>query len=380
MKKALILGLGKSGQSAQSFLEKRGFTVIGVDDKTAPKEISDITAFSLFVPSPGIPRTHPLYIRAKEAGIEIAGEAELALREVKSPCIAVTGSNGKTTTVKMIEHVLNTLGKKAKAVGNVGDPLTQYANETAILVVELSSFQLETLHARIFDVGLILNITENHLDRYDSFHEYGQTKCHLQKCIKENGELFLHEQVLSRFSFSSSFKTFKGSNEEAAFVAVSCFGIDRSSFDQALQTFTKPAHRVEFVSCINGVSYYNDSKATSVVAMLHGIQSVKGKVVLLVGGRDKGLAFEPINAFKERLSCVIVFGEAQVKIKKALDPSLAIYTVSTVQEAVERAAQHAKEAEVVLFSPGCASYDAFSNYEERGEEFKRCVHKLEGRP
>ncbi|NGX37755.1 MAG: UDP-N-acetylmuramoylalanine--D-glutamate ligase [Chlamydiae bacterium] len=368
--KALVLGLGVSGKSAQNFLEKRGVSVVGVDDTLAPQKIDNLSGFDLFVPSPGIAKTHPLYQMAIEQKIPIKGEAELALEACTVPCIGVTGTNGKTTVVKMIEHCLNANGVEAKAVGNVGMPLTS-CEQKGIWIVELSSFQLETLHAIVFDVGLVLNIEEDHLDRYESFHDYAMAKAHLENCIKEKGDLFVHESV-DEGLFSKPFQYFVGHNEMAARLACAHFGI--KNFD-ALLSFEKPPHRLEFVTQIDDVAYYNDSKATNVAAVLNALEEIDSDVVLIIGGQDKDLSFEPLRQARKKLAHVIVFGQAREKIADALQGLSDVHKVETLHQAVEKAALCAKKADVVLFSPGCASFDAFKNYEERGEAFKRIVRR-----
>jgi len=368
--KALVLGLGISGKAAKDFLEKRGWSVVGVDDKYAPQEIENIAEFDLFVPSPGISQKHPLYKKAIEAALPIKGEAQLALEEIKQLCIGVTGTNGKTTTVKLIEHCLNYAGKKAKALGNVGEPLTAYSGDE-ILIVELSSFQLETIDAKVFDLGVILNITPDHLDRYESFEEYAKAKAHLQFCIKEGGDLLIHQSV-DRSFFSEPLEIFEG---EAAWPICKRLGMDEKIFLEACRSFVKPLHRLEFVTQIEGINYFNDSKATNVAAVLHGLKTVGGKVVLIAGGLDKGLSFETLETAKNQLSHVIVFGQAREKIANALQHLVEVHQAGTVEEAVEIARDLAKAGESVLFSPGCASFDAYKNYEKRGEEFKQLVRR-----
>lgn len=375
MKKALVLGLGISGQSAIKFLEKKGYTVVGIDDRTAPMELETLKGFDLFVPSPGIPRTHRLYQMAKNEGIAIAGDVELALQNATQPCIGVTGTNGKTTTVKMIEHCLNLGGKKARAVGNVGDPIADHVGGDEILVVELSSYQLETLNAQVFDVGLVLNITEDHLNRYVDFNEYALAKAHLENCMKPGGVLYIHSSV-DRNYFKKPCKVYQGENEEAAFLACSHFGIDRSSFNAALSSFVKPPHRIEFVAEIDGVSYYNDSKGTNVGAVVKALELLGREVVLIAGGQDKGLNFSPLCDFKNQLSSVVVFGEARQKIANSLKHIVDVHIVVTLQEAVNCAKELVKQNGTVLFSPGCASFDAFKNYAERGEAFRKFVKTL----
>ncbi|MBS0629786.1 MAG: UDP-N-acetylmuramoyl-L-alanine--D-glutamate ligase [Verrucomicrobia bacterium] len=370
--KALVLGLGISGKSVVKFLEKRGYTVIGVDDKVAPQNFETLKDFDLFVPSPGIPRTHRLYKMAVEEKIPIAGDVQLALGECKQSCIGVTGSNGKTTTVKMIEHCLNACGKKARAVGNVGDPIADFLGGDEILVVELSSYQLETLTAKVFDVGIILNIFENHLDRYDSFGEYARAKVRLEHCIKSEGKFYVHRSVDPKL-FASRIIEYSGENDEAAYLACAYFGIDRKSFDAALSSFVKPPHRIEFVAKIDGVSYYNDSKGTNTAAIIKALEVLNREVVLIAGGQDKGLNFDPLCAYKDQLSSVVVYGEAREKIATALKQMIDVHVVITLQEAVECARRLVKKEGTILFSPGCASFDAFKNYAERGEAFRQYV-------
>lgn len=273
----------------------------------------------------------------------------------------------------MVEHVLNFCGKKARAVGNVGDPLTQEFTDE-ILVVELSSFQLETLQAKVFDVAVLLNISEDHLDRYDSFEEYAKTKAYLQTLVKEEGEFLAHEKIDPSYFFSG-YISYHGANEEAALRIVENFGISKEEFFKALKTFSKPAHRLEFVAEINKVRYYNDSKATNISAVINAVLSVEGKVVLLLGGRDKGLSFEPLAALQEKLRGVVTFGEASEKIANALQNQSGVHKVKTVKEALDIATDIAKEGEAVLFSPGCASFDAFKNYQQRGDYFKSLVQE-----
>lgn len=370
--KALVLGLGISGKSAVALLERRGYAVVGIDDKSAPQSFATLKEFDLFVPSPGIPRNHPLYRLALQEGIEIAGEVELALRQCRQPCIGLTGSNGKTTTVKMIEHCLNYCGKKARAVGNVGDPIGDNIGGDEILIVELSSYQLETMSAKVFDVAILLNIYPNHLDRYDSFDDYAAAKARLEGCVKTEGKFYVHRSV-DRNLFQKGPLEFEGENHDAAFLACSYFGIDRKSFDAALSSFVKPPHRIEFVAKIDAVSYYNDSKGTNVHAMIKALQVLDTEVVLIAGGQDKGLDFGPLCAFNKQLSSVVVYGEAREKIATALKQTVDIHLVLTLQEAVERARALVKREGTVLFSPGCASFDAFKNYAERGEAFKKYV-------
>ncbi len=368
--KAVVLGLGVSGKSAKKFLEKRGWTVVCIDDKLSSQTPPNLAEFDLFVPSPGVPRSHPLYKKAIELKLPIKGEAQLGLEGIRQICIGITGTNGKTTTVRLIEHCLNYAGIGAKAVGNVGFPLTGYEGDD-ILIVELSSFQLETVDAKVFDLGVILNITPDHLDRYASQQEYAEAKIRLQHCVKEGGELLIHQTIDSSL-FQKPSQVFV---EDPAWEVCKRVGVDEETYISAKKTFVKPPHRMEFVTQLGGVDFINDSKATNVDAVLHALKTVGGRVLLIAGGLDKGLSFEPLQNVKKQLSGVIVFGQAREKIANALQHLVEVHRVETVSEAVCLAKDLAKAGESVLFSPGCASFDAYKNYEERGEEFKKLVRR-----
>lgn len=367
---ALVIGLGISGRSALSFLEKRSYEVMGFDDKS-PIELPPLSSFSLVVISPGVRLDHPLLLKAKKAGIPIKGEAQIALEGCTQTCIGVTGTNGKTTVTKMIEHVLNRAGKPALAVGNVGTPLTSAVGGDEILVIELSSYQLLSVQECVLDVGVILNIEDDHLDWHGSFAHYFAAKAKIEGIIKEGGHLYVHESV-DRSSFSKETETFAGGNEEAARLVCSHFGVDDETFFAAIASFVKPDHRLEWVAQINGASYYNDSKATNVSAVCHALGTLQKKVILLLGGQDKGGDFSLINRQGQWIDQVIVFGQAREKIWDALQ-GYQVHVVETLEQATLLAMDLAKEGDTVLFSPGGASFDAFRNYGERGEVYKKIV-------
>lgn len=372
-KRALILGLGISGKSVAPFLEKRGYRVTGVDDALAPLTVEDITAFDLFVPSPGVPPTHPLYVAAKEKGVPIKGDVELALEEFRGIAIGITGTNGKTTTVQMLEHSL----PGARAVGNVGIPITKVLDEGSapIFAVELSSFQLETMTRPSLDFGVVLNIEEDHLNRYASMSEYALAKGRIVQCLKKGGALFVEKKTLARYKglFPKEAIPIKGEAEEVTHLIGERLQIPKAQMEAAISSFVKGAHRLEFVSRVDSVDCYNDSKATNVAAVLWGIDRIPGPLVLILGGLDKGLTFAPLLEKKQRLLQVIAYGSAGEKIASELAPFLPFERVKTLEEATARALEKGKEGATVLFSPGCASFDAFANYAERGDAFKRYV-------
>jgi UDP-N-acetylmuramoylalanine--D-glutamate ligase len=408
--KTLVIGLGKSGLAAYELLQREGDTVVGVDDNAALLEKlaldgikvelnPDLQSFDRVVLSPGIPPTNRFYQQAQSLGIEIIGEAELALSRVKQPCAAITGTNGKTTVTLLCEHILKASGRKARAVGNVGTPLTSYLLEADcqdIMVVELSSFQLETMKTAVFDVGIILNITPDHLDRYTSMEEYALAKCRLQDLIKPAGNFWVHESVQRDFKplLKSNYQTYglesmietilpnsyrdlgrhEKDNVLAAWMICKTFGVDESAFLAAVETFKKPAHRIEFVATLNGVDYFDDSKGTNIDATIKAVEAMTGKVVLIAGGVDKGSSYEPWKkVFAGKVKKVLALGQAAAKIARELEPEFEVEIVPTLQAAVQRARDTAKTGEIVLLSPGCSSYDMFRDYAERGVKYKQFV-------
>lgn len=395
MKKACVLGMGASGKAAAHYLQEKGYAVTCVDDD--PKlglsgENLRMEEFALLCPAPGVPRTHPLYKAAKSAGIEIAGEMELALRELKNHfCIAVTGTNGKTTVVTWIEELLNAAGIAARKLGNSNEVMLSYLpaqKKEEVLVIEVSSFQLETLQTRAFDLGFNLNITEDHLYRYSSFDEYAQIKCQLENYVR--GKHYVYEEISRRFghhlhlpyetySIDPVVKTGKFTalhdleNATVVWLVAKAFGISEDFFKKALDSFEKPAHRIECVGVVDGVTYINDSKATNVDATLKALAGMTSPVILLAGGLDKGGSFSPILAFKERIRRILAFGQCREKIAAELGGQIPVEVCPQMEEATRRAKEIAQTGEVVLLSPACASLDSFKSFAHRGEEFKRII-------
>lgn len=427
IRKTLVIGLGISGRAASSFLVSIGRKVLGVDKRfeALQKEPffvdllqkglelnSDTcevnwTDFEQVILSPGVDPQHSLVQGALKNGIEVIGEAEMAFRELSNKVLAITGSNGKTTVTLLTTFILNCTGKKAKALGNVGNSLAEYLlkkNDEEILVVELSSFQLETLKSSKVDAGAILNISPNHLDRYDSFELYGAAKCNLQKCLKKGKKLFVSKSVgkdFAKYLMMNKLKFFEdvwqgiseGSelwnliNEQksavekenilAAYSLCSTQGVSPLEFATFYPKFQRPEHRIEFVAEIKGICFYNDSKATSVHPVIHAVNMMKGPTFLIVGGKDKGLSYEAWNeAFQGRVKKVFAIGECARKIASALS-ALNVEIIDSFEGAVRQAYQSASKGECVLLSPGCSSYDMFKNFEERGDKFKNLVRSIE---
>jgi UDP-N-acetylmuramoylalanine--D-glutamate ligase len=409
--KTLIIGLGVSGKAVAVFLLSLGKEVIGVDRN--PSAVSAEVSFPVFsddvsfdfseieqvIVSPGISRDHPLYKEALRLGIEVIGELEFALRNMKGRFIGVTGTNGKTTVTLLIEHQLRSCGILAQALGNIGIPLISHCLSSKleeIFVIELSSYQLETMSTPVFESGVILNITPDHLDRYNSIHEYALAKCRLQLCLKPGGFFYVNGDVLSQYgdfldkrnvtrydlleNFEKGLSKIDLANAAAAWAIVKEYGVTFDQFVQALKTFKKPPHRIEFVAEIDGVSYYDDSKGTNVDAVLSAVDALHGNIVLIAGGVDKGFSYTGWKTgFCNKVKKIIVIGQAADKMMKELSDDFEMKKVDSLCSAVKEAALSAKEGEIVLLSPGCSSFDMFISYAHRGKEFKRHVYDLQER-
>ncbi len=385
MKTVLVIGMGKSGEGASKFLSSRGFLVTCVDRNPREGVLCDREAFEPFefylvVLSPGIPLSHPLCMKAMKRGVEVIGEAELAFRFFRQRCLGITGTNGKTTVTDLVTHVLNVSGQKARALANIGKSLCEYLlhpNLEEIIVAELSSFQLETMSTPIFDAAAIINITPDHLDRYASFEEYGLAKCRLQTCLK--GKLYVGSRIDDMFMrrLNPEMVVSKDENIEIAYALCCTYGITYKQFLSALKTFKKREHRVEFVRKVNGIAFYNDSKGTNVDAVLYAIKQFDSGINLIVGGQDKNSPFDQwIQPFKGKVKRIFAIGSAREKLFSSLNHDFSIERVLDLQEAVHCAFQEADTGEVVLLSPGCASFDQFYNFEDRGTQFKKWVLAL----
>lgn len=417
MKNVLVVGLGVSGRSAARFLLKRGTRVVGTDQNDRLIETneevkalcrdgmlleseaiaSDVSRFDQIVVSPGVPTTHPCYQRAIDLGIEVIGEVELACREIKCPCLAITGTNGKTTVTLMTEHVLQKAGIKAKALGNIGTPLTAGMEDVDVLVIELSSFQLETLKCRFVDAGVILNITPDHLDRYASMDEYAAAKIKLGDCLKLTGKLFVEERCFQEFrplfgnklvetyGYNSAIGSFlnKGprshdiENMMASYALCSQVGISQQQFLEGLSSFKKPAHRIEFIRIVDGIRYVDDSKGTNIDAVVRAVESIEGNIVLIAGGVDKGFPYTSwAKAFNGKVKAICAIGQSKQKIKNDLEKHVPVDLFDTLEDAVSHAAKKGCYGDTVLLSPGCSSFDMFKDYAHRGNEFQRIVNEF----
>jgi UDP-N-acetylmuramoylalanine--D-glutamate ligase len=424
MKTALVIGLGLSGRAALALLEKKGYSVSTYDDGSAKEgqfnavcsQIAD-RAFDLIVASPGVPPEHEFLQLAKKRKVECIGEIELALRHFEGRVIGVTGTNGKTTVVMLICHLLNAAGIPALTAGNIGLPLSQLVHDetikSSVVVLELSSAQLETMSHKALGLGLVLNISPDHLDRYDSMGDYAATKLSISNCLKPSGDLFVHESIQKNYPIPKDAKIYgynpsnfiscdhncikvkeklvsllplryRGINSHdvdnilAAYAACRQFGLGGETALEPIETFRKPEHRLEFVAKVAGVEYINDSKGTNIDSVICAVQSIQRPIVLIAGGVDKGGAYEPwLESFLDKVKQVYVIGQAAKKIEKTLSSSISVKHCEDLDHAFQNAADTASSGDTVLLSPGCSSFDMFNNYACRGNAFKRLVQHLE---
>ena len=438
----LVAGLSRSGIAASEFLLERGAKVYCFDDVEEGSVAATASSLrergctiihkgeletrakecDILVLSPGIPVDHPLPVAFRRAGKRIIGETELGALALQSPCVAVTGTNGKTTTVTMIDGIFKTAGKKSIACGNVGRPLTSCVRELGedgVACAEISSFQLETLYSLRPHVAVILNIAEDHLNRHYNMENYVYLKSRLLKNSAESEYAVLNydDPVVRGFAEKTKAKIVWFSGREpvdggyisegcfcymgekimpvselpldgehnamnalAAICAAKLMGVDSETIASALKTFRGVAHRLQRIGEVGGVTFIDDSKATNVDSAIKAVGSVRGESVLLLGGKDKGYSYEPLfDAIKNSgiVHCVI-YGENAFRILNAsLKKGFTAVTLCRPFDVAVRVAYlTAKRGQNLLLSPASASFDAFRNYEERGERFKELMLML----
>lgn len=448
-KKVLVAGAGKSGIAAVELLKKMGISAILLEGNQNAKEeelrakseaLKDISIvigelpdeiadqIDILVLSPGIPTDLPWVNALREKGIAIWGEIELAYQCAKGRILAITGTNGKTTTTALLGEIMAHVFEDVKVVGNIGIPYTSVAADTTdetVTVAEISSFQLETAHAFAPAVSAILNITPDHLDRHHSMENYIAVKESITKNQGENEYCILNyeDEVLRRFGeqeaktnvvfFSSKRELKEGyfldgdqifyahngekelvihvddlnilgrhnyENVMAATAMAQCFGVSFEKIREVLVRFQAVEHRIEYVAEKRGVRYYNDSKGTNPDAAIQGIRAMNRPTVLIGGGYDKGASYEEwIEAFDGKVKKLVLLGQTREKIAETAHRLGFMDTVyaETLQEAVDICAETAESGDAVLLSPACASWGMFPNYEERGRQFKEMVHKIE---
>jgi UDP-N-acetylmuramoylalanine--D-glutamate ligase len=430
-----VLGAGLSGAAAALLLKSEGANVTVLDSAEEKKLLRstidnlraqgvqvicgldadrDSNKYDLVVTSPGIDPASTLGRNFWSRRIDIIGELELGWRSCDAPVIAVTGTNGKTTTTEMLAQMLNQCGQKTIACGNIGKPLSEVAREKIkydVLTVEVSSFQLETIRKFHPSIALWLNFAPDHLDRYRSVGDYRSAKLRLFEnqtsddvaivnASEQLPELRARRITFSAYTNRADFRLsegailfenqpvlrmnrtkLRGSHNIENLMATLAAGHTRGlSFEQMvppLSAYEPQPHRCEFVRQIGGVDYINDSKATNLDAVEKALQAQTKPVVLIAGGKDKGFNYQPLRTLvKEKVRATILIGEMAKQIAIDWDSIVKTDMASSLADAVERAHATAKSGEVVLFSPGTSSFDMFKSYADRGDQFRALVQAL----
>ena len=411
--------MGVTGKAVARRLLADGWAVQVFDDRSEidPPDGVDVLAslpasldVDLVVPSPGVPESHPVYALAEQSGVELVSEIELAWRAAKMPLVAVTGTNGKTTVTTMIAAMLAESGVTAVAGGNIGLPLIDAVTEpVAVVVAEVSSFQLQYTSGFRPAVAVWLNLAEDHLDWHPTMEDYAAAKSRIWRnqsgsdtaVVNADDTVVMQRaasapSILVTFGDAGDWRCSDGallapdgsvvvradelvralphdvSNALAACASAVAAGAALDACRSVLRTFAGLPHRVELVSDAGGVRWYDDSKATtpaSVVAAVRGFDSV----VLIAGGRNKGLDLSALAAAADRVRSVVAIGDAAGEVVAAFDGVRPVAVAESMKEAVELAADAAEPGDAVLLSPGCASFDWYGSYAERGEDFARLV-------
>ncbi len=443
-RRVLVVGFARSGVAAANLLLRKGSRVTVTDlraEETLKEQIGklvgpvrmvfgrhqeqDFMEADLIVPSPGVPTHEGLLRLAAEAGIPIWSEVELGYRCLRGSFIGVTGTNGKTTTTALIGALFEQAGIPNAVAGNIGTPLTKLVNlgsEERVFIVELSSFQLETIQSFRCKIALVLNLTPDHLDRHPSFEEYAQAKRRI--LLNQTAEDFavlnaddpssraMGEDCAARvFLFSERQPLPEGisvdagkiwirwegneypvmsveeirmpgrhnlQNVLAATAAGFLKGLDPGSMALVCRSFAGVEHRLEQVGTRAGIHFYNDSKATNVEAAARALEALEGPLVVIMGGRDKGADFGELeHLIKEKVRLLVLLGEARSRIRSALKGRVEARDAHDMVEAVALACDGAKPGDTVLLAPACASFDMFEDFEHRGRAFKEAVAQLD---
>jgi UDP-N-acetylmuramoylalanine--D-glutamate ligase len=394
VKRALVLGLARSGRAAQAALEAGGTEVVAADRALGNDEdLALLDGVDVLVKSPGVPGEAPLVAAARERGIPVWSEIELASRLLPNPILGVTGTNGKTTTTELLGAML-----AARTAGNVGTALSELVGDVPAddwIVCELSSFQLEDVDRFRPRIAVLLNLEPDHLDRHGSFEAYRAAKLRVfENQVVEDVAILPRgfgpvPGAARRVEFAADDElpaeplipgAHNRENAAAATAAARAAGRDDASIAEALRTFPGVEHRLELVAEIDGVRYVNDSKATNAAATHRALTAYDAPTHLILGGRPKGETWDELAREIAAADVVTAYliGEAAEPLSVDLGYENVPYLISvTLERAVAEAASAARPGDVVLLSPACASYDQFLDYEHRGEEFRRLVQNLE---
>ena len=383
--RVLVLGLARSGQAAAAALERRGVEAVRADRTLGNDgDASLLDGVGLLVRSPGVPAENALVRAARERGVPIWSEVELGYRLLPgAPFVGVTGTNGKTTTAELLGAMFRAAARDVTVAGNVGRPLTS-VEAAGWVVCELSSFQLEDVHELRCEVGVLLNLEPDHLDRHGSFEAYRDAKlrllersdvCVVNRALGLPGIQFADDDPLPAEPLLRG--THNRENAAAATAAARAAGIADDAIAEALRAFPGVPHRLELVGEVRGVRYVNDSKATNVAAALRAIEAYADEPAhLILGGSSKGEDYRPLaRAIGPNVKTVLLVGQTARELERVVPGAVVAGDLPT---AVARAAEAAEAGDVVLLSPACASYDQFANFEARGEEFRRLVKNLDG--
>ena len=448
-KRVLVVGLGKSGVAAALFLKSHGARVTVSDSKTETQLAKDIPALldrgiivetgghgertfrdqDLIVVSPGVPSDTPQLLQARTFKVPVIGEVELASRFLRGEIVAITGSNGKTTTTALCGEILAKSGKNTQVGGNIGTPVTDLiagSGDTSHNVLEISSFQLESIESFHPKIAAILNITPDHLDRHGSFEAYASAKARIFMNQSVDDFAVLNADDKSCVAMGKSLKSqvywfcakehtspgtcaraasiywrskegheieimplseisLKGRHNLENVLAAACIGVlsgcEPADIRRGVREFKAVEHRLEHVATINGVAYYNDSKATNVDATIKALESFPANIHLILGGKDKNSDYSVMKELLvKRAKKVYTIGSAAEKIESHLAGAVAIVNAKTLEHAIQLASSAATSGDVVLLAPACASFDQFENYEHRGRIFKERVFALEEVP
>jgi UDP-N-acetylmuramoylalanine--D-glutamate ligase len=436
--RTLVVGLGATGLSCARFLASRNVEVAVTDSREQPpaverirEELPDVALFlggfdagvfaraERIVVSPGVSVQDGLIAAARRRGVEVIGDIELFARSVHAPVIAITGSNGKSTVTTLVGEMARRAGRQVRVGGNIGVPALDLidAVEPDLYVLELSSFQLETVTSLRCHAAVVLNISPDHMDRYTSFGDYVEAKQRIYAgaavqvvnrddraaaaladdgarqisfgldapaganfgivetssgpCIARDGDPWM---AVAQVGIAGRHNL---SNALAALALGDAAGLDRQSMLQVLSEFQGLPHRTQWVAERDGIVWYNDSKATNIGATLAAVQGFEGPLVLIAGGQGKGADFAELAAgLDQRVRAVVLIGEAAGEIYQALGERIPARVAGSMHEAVGLAAQLAQAGDLVLLSPACSSFDMFDNYEHRGQVFMQAVQEL----
>lgn len=392
---AVVLGGGLSGRSARALLEARG-TVVRVLDDRSPQPIAReaIQGADLCVLSPGVPRSHP---ELQGLDVPLVGEVELAVWLADCPLVGITGTNGKSTTTALVGHILEKAGRRPFVGGNLGRPACDMVQEDfELAVLELSSFQLESLETASFEVGAWLNLSADHLDRYPNEEAYAEAKARMlpmvaghcvansqDATVRRFVELHVDPHRVRWFDRADYGLQFDGPgllgphnllNGKAAVEICLSLGVEKREIQDGLSSFEGLPHRLRAIASDDGIHWLNDSKATNVAAAANAVMAMEHPTFLIAGGQDKGGSWQPlVEAALGRVKEVLAIGDAAPLVEQAFEGRISVRVLKSLEAAVAYARSSAGQGEAVLLAPGCASFDQFPNYQTRGERFESLV-------